>query len=343
MRDAQSLLEQVLSYAAPGAGAGSAGALIDESLLQEILGVAERKVLYDLSNAVVQGDGKKCVELVADVVAQGWDIPRLSRELAEHFRNLLVVRLTQESPSSSFSRLLDLPDQEVGELKRQATGLSVDTLLDYFRFMARGDEEVARSAYPRFALETVLVRLATLPKAAPIAEILERLEKMERRLSGGAGHNRLRRGGEERAAAEKPEPEEGPPESGSAENGAEEVWRKFVAFVMREKKILGSHLEQVRPLEMPPGPLKIGVGERYHFTYLQDPENMALLKELAGRFFSQEVAVGITSLGSRKPELKNGGQGIGDAPKAESDSGGDIVKEALRIFGGSVRGIKRET
>ncbi|MBI1994725.1 MAG: DNA polymerase III subunit gamma/tau, partial [Deltaproteobacteria bacterium] len=230
MRDAQSLLEQVLSYAAPGAGAGKAGAMIDESLLQEILGVAERKVLYDLSNAVVQGDAKRCVELVADVVVQGWDIPRLSRELVEHFRNLLVVRLTQESPSSSFSRLLDLPDQEVGDLKRQATELSVDTLLDYFRFMARGDEEVARSAYPRFALETVLVRLATLPKAAPIAEVVERLERMERRLSGGAGHNRPRPGGEERAAAEKAEPEGQPPESGSAENGTEEVWRKFVAW-----------------------------------------------------------------------------------------------------------------
>ena len=343
MRDAQSLLEQVLSYAAPGAGAGNAGAMIDESLLQEILGVAERKVLYDLSNAVLQGDAKRCVELVADVVVQGWDIPRLSRELVEHFRNLLVVRLTQDSPSSSFSRLLDLPDQEVGELKVQATELSADTLLDYFRFMARGDEEVARSAYPRFSLETVLVRLATLPKAAPIAEIVERLEKMERRLSGGAGHNRPQPGGEERAAAEKAEPEGQPPESGSAENGTEEVWRKFVAFVMKEKKILGSHLEQVHPLEMPPGPLKIGVGERYHFTYLQDPENMALLKELARRFFSQEVAVAITSLGARKPELKNGGQGGGDPPKAESDSGGDIVKETLRIFGGSVRGIKRET
>ncbi|MFQ5903156.1 MAG: DNA polymerase III subunit gamma/tau, partial [Candidatus Binatia bacterium] len=167
MRDAQSLLEQILSYAVPSAEEEKAGAQIDERLLQDILGIAERRILYDLSEAVTQGDAKRCVDLVADVMVQGRDIARLSRELVEHFRNLLVVRLAQdqrretrdhEPESSGVSRLLDLPDQEIEDLRRQVSELPVDTLMDYFRFMAEGDGEVARSPYPRFALETALVR-----------------------------------------------------------------------------------------------------------------------------------------------------------------------------------------
>ncbi|MGH7844796.1 MAG: DNA polymerase III subunit gamma/tau, partial [Candidatus Binatia bacterium] len=46
MRDAQSLLEQVLSYAGPAAGQGQAHQEIDERMLGDILGITQRKVLY---------------------------------------------------------------------------------------------------------------------------------------------------------------------------------------------------------------------------------------------------------------------------------------------------------
>lgn len=349
MRDAQSLLEQILSYAVPSSGEEKAGAVIDESVLHDILGIAERKILYDLSGAVIQGDAKKCVESVGEIMVQGQDIARLSRELVEHFRNLLVVRLAQEhkmetgdAGAASFGRLMDLPDQEIEDVKRQASEVSADTLMDYFRFMAAGDEEVARSAYPRFALETVLVRLATLPKTVPITEILDRLEKMERKLSRGERPGPPPQPKRDLPAVEPAKSESAPPDSTSEGKDKEEVWKKFVAFVMREKKVLASHLERVRPLEIPPGPLKIGVEERYHLSYLQDPENLSSLKDLARRFFSQEVAVGITAVGPQRAEAKNEAGHPADPSGSYNDKGNDLVNETLRIFGGSVRGVKRE-
>ena len=345
MRDAQSLLEQILSYAVPSAGDEKTQVQIDEVLLQDILGIAERRVLYDLSGAVIQGDAKRCVELVGDVMARGQDIARLSRELVEHFRNLLVVRLAQdrkrdpkdsEPLSSLFDRLLDLPDQEIADLKGQVSELSVDILTDYFSFMAEGDEGVARSPYPRFALETALVRLATLPKAVPITDILHRLEMMEKRLSRGENPKGVEPSREESRPGEQAKIEGTSRSSAGGENNGEdhkeEVWKKFVAFVMTEKKVLASHLERVRPLGISPGQLKIGVEERYHLGYLQDAENLSSLKELACRFFSREVAVGITSVppGKREPrgEVANGSSPL-------------IVREAVRIFGGSVKEIKK--
>ena len=47
-----------------------------------------------MSAAVIAGDAQRCIELVAEVVHQGRDINRLSRDLVEHFRNLLVARLS---------------------------------------------------------------------------------------------------------------------------------------------------------------------------------------------------------------------------------------------------------
>jgi len=345
MRDAQSLLEQVLSYAVPSDREEKRPVEIDETLLQDILGLTERKVLYDLSMAVIQGDAKRCVELVADVMAQGRDMSKLSRELVEHFRNLLVFRIVGEkgaekesvqTSSSPFGRLVDLPDQEIQDIKQQVSGLSADTLMDYFRFMAEGDEEVARSPYPRFALEAALVRLATLPKAMSVGEVLQRLEGLERRLSDGAKSAPLPNRREE-ARIENPAQESGPMPAAFPE-GKEDVWKKFVAYVMREKKFLASHLEQVRPLELPPGRLMIGVGERHHLHYLQDPENLSSLKEFAGRFFSGEVAVMVTPMPPAPSGTRE--EPVGLARPAEESR--DMVKETLRIFGGAIKGIKRE-
>jgi len=340
MRDAQSLLEQIISYAAPTAAEEKVQ--IDEGLLQDILGIAERRVLYDLSEAVIQGDAKRCLDLVADVVVRGQDIGRLSRELVEHFRNLLVVRLMRDQGREDekrglgapvFSPLLDLPDQEIGDLEQQVSELSVDTLMDYFRFMVEGDEEVARSPYPRFSLETALVRLASLPKTMPIAEVLNRLEALEARLSE-TPRRELHFDQEQGPGMAGPRSPSEPSEKGSKA----EVWKKFIAFVMKEKKGLGSHLEQVRPLELPPGKLTIGAEEKYHLSYLQDAENLSLLQDFARRFFSGEVTVAVTRTTSKR-EGKNGGTGTSGIKDTEND----VVQEALRIFGGSIKGIKRET
>jgi DNA polymerase-3 subunit gamma/tau len=342
MRDAQSLLEQVLSYAGPTEGTKGSTIEVDERLLQDILGIAERKTLHGLCAAVLDGKPGRCVELVAEVTSSGMDLTRLSQELVEHFRNLLVARLALPTQSSMSGLLFDLHDQEIEELKRQVTGISVESLMDYFRVMSEGDEDVARSPYPRFALETTLVRLATLPKSMAITEALDRLENLERRISAG-GEMEASPPNEEilqdPGATQVVSRTESPPSDDSAAQDKGEVWRQFVAFVMKEKKFLASHLEQVRPLEFPPGPLKIGVEDRHHLSYLQDRENLSMLKDFANRFFSSDVKVVISSSAIKSPDAVQ----ASDLSKTVTGGGGDVVQEALRIFGGSIKEVKERS
>ena len=334
MRDAQSLLEQVLACAAPGSETGGAPA-VDESLLQDILGLAQRRLLYDLSAAVFQGDARRCVEIVAEAAAQGRDLGRLSRDLVEHFRNLMVARLSGEKAAATGS-LLDLPDQEIADLVAQAQELSLETLLDYFDFMAAGDEEVARSAHPRFALETAVIRLATLPKTLPVSELLERLEELEGRFSGTA-----------RPAATRPKETAAPVQPAAAPSAKfeagvggdkDDAWQGFVAFVGREKKFLASHLQPCTVLELGPGRLKIGVSERHHMSYLDDADNLSTLKSLAKQFFSADMSLTLTPLAADAE-----GQAGAVTPAGQGEERSPMVNEALRIFGGSVRSVRKQT
>jgi len=340
MRDAQSLLEQVLACVQPGSEKRNES-VVDERVLEEILGLAERQVLYDLSNAVIQGNARQCIELIAKIVVEGRDLGRLSRDLVEHFRNLLVVRLAKADAKEAEAvagQLLDLPDQEIEDLRTQVADISTETLLDYFDFMAIGDEEVNRSANPRFPLETVLVRLATLPKTLPVTQLLERLEKLEKRLPRA-----------ERLDSASVQAEVTPTPQGVASAALvagvppadkENLWQSFVSFVGREKKFLASHLTAGSALELPPGQLKIAVAERHHLNYLQDPDNLSLLKNLAKRFFGDDVAVHITAVSSETLGHKD--ETTRNESMSQGGEGSAMVKEALRIFGGSIKTVRRE-
>jgi DNA polymerase-3 subunit gamma/tau len=379
MRDAQSLLEQILARAVSADGAG--GTLVDELLLKDVLGLTERKLLYDLSQAILGSDPRRCVELVGEAAFQGSDVCRLSRDLVEHCRNLLVARLLSDkrpqggkSPQNdSRNQLLEIPESEVAELMAQVANVSVDTLVDYFDFMAAGDEEVARSPNPRFALETVLVRLATLPQSFPAAQILDRLEKLEQQFKTepkpypsakkeAAPTMQIADGAPPPATfaatasspPERRDPGVKPAEvimavsSASGEGDKvsrasappEQRWQEFVTFVGKEKKFLASHLESGTPLNLPPGQLRVGVSERHHLNYLQDAENLAALVGLARRFFSNDtISVAFTLAASEEaPKQPQAGPSAGTGGREHSE----IVNEALRIFGGSVRSVRRE-
>jgi len=354
MRDAQSLLEQVLACAAPE-GTKGAPSSVDEVLLQDILGLAERKVLYEISNAVIRGDAKRCIELVAEVVVQGCDVCRLSRDLVEHFRNLIVTRLAAGKTDQTGRQLLDIPDQEITDLSTQVASLSVEILLDYFDFMAAGDEEIARSANPRFALEATLVRLSTLPQTFPAGQLLERLEKLEQRLKGEAKPHVSP--AKEMLAPIRVSPNVtrpvAPPSQAQTETLKAEtvkieassnadkdtVWQEFIAFIGKEKKFLASHLESCTALELPPGQLKIGVADRHHLNYLQDAEILAALGGLAKRFFSADVSLSVTAAPDGMAKTARREDGETSVPAAENS---EMVKEALRIFGGSIRSVRRE-
>lgn len=349
MRDAQSLLEQVLACAQPSADA-KAAITIDEVVLQDVLGLAQRRVLYELSAAVIGGDAQRCVELIAEVAHQGRDLNRLSRDLVEHFRNLLVARLAgprgavATGKDGSAGQLLDLPDQEISDLSAQVAATTVETLLDYFDFMAAGDEETARAATPRFALESTLIRLARLPKTLPVDELIERLERLEGKISSPlkplSDTPRIvpvaRTAPPSLPAAAPVDVHSGIVSDGDSTSG----WRAFVSFVGKEKKFLASHLESAIALELPPQNLIVGVNERHHLSFLQDSDNLATLKELAKRFFGAEVAVQITSLASGG-SLEAVEQTLSPPPRS-ADERSEIVKEALRIFGGSIRNVRKD-
>jgi hypothetical protein len=127
------------------------------------------------------------------------------------------------------------------------------------------------------------------------------------------------------------------PATAQAQN-KNETWKNFVAFVMKDKKFLGSYLENVQPLEVSSNQLKIGVGDRRYLGYLQDVENLNTLKDFARRFFSSDIAVTVAALTAAATEAESGA-----VTARRADPLSDMTEEVVRVLGGSIKEVKRNT
>jgi DNA polymerase-3 subunit gamma/tau len=171
VRDSQSLLEQVTAFA---------GSEISDEALREILGVADRTVLYDMAEAIIERQPARCLELADQLYRYGYDVRRLCRDLLEHARNVMVAKLFDDE-----TLLADVPPGEIARVRAQATRRSADDLQRMFRILLETDEEVARSLHPQLVLEMAVVRLASIEPLVPMDEIVAKLEALETRLTGG--------------------------------------------------------------------------------------------------------------------------------------------------------------
>jgi len=81
---------------------------------------------------------------------------------------------------------MDLTEDEISEVKSQAEGSSLETLLLLFDLLVAGEQAMAHSNQPRLVLEMTVAKMAQLKPVVPIPEILAQLKELESRLAGSA-------------------------------------------------------------------------------------------------------------------------------------------------------------
>jgi DNA polymerase-3 subunit gamma/tau len=174
MRDAMSLLDQVIAYGATK---------ITSEVVAKVLGVADRAVLHDLTSAVLSGDAGKALDVLDQVSRQGFDMVHLWKDLMRHVRNLVVAKVCSETQARE---LLDLAEEEAADVLSLAQKSDADDLTRIFTGLSRGFDDIVKSGQVRSNLELTLVRLARRPPLLPLDELLSRLGELEKRLATGA-------------------------------------------------------------------------------------------------------------------------------------------------------------
>ena len=165
IRDSLSLLDQILSFSMEK---------ITETQVQEILGFVDRRIIFDVGWAVVGNQVKKLLELVGEVYEFGYDLKQFLKDLIDHFRNMLLIKMGYDQ-----GPLLDLPREEISEIKEKVSEVSLDYLQDGLHFLIQSEGDLRRAPQPRLALEMILLRTARLREIIPIDNLLAKLDLIQ--------------------------------------------------------------------------------------------------------------------------------------------------------------------
>jgi len=335
MRDAQSLLDQVIAFA---------GKTVRDEDVVAALGIADRKVLYAVGDAIVSRNPSRALELLSELHVFGYDLRRFARDLLEHCRDLAVARIV---PSAEL--LPDLPDEERAEVTRQAQQMSSEDLDRAFRLLLQTEAEVARVPYPKLVLELALIKLATLTPVVALEELLDRLGELERGLpagDGSPGGSRPLSATTPPAARPAPRPtaeraaptsSEAAPHGSTASAPRGGSWRDFVAFVGKEKVTLLPYVQISEPPAVDGPVLALRVPRGYYYDYLA--QHTDLVQELAARFFGRSFRVTVTGTDAAEPE-RAAAEPESPAALQAAALGNPVVRAAVEILGGEVQEVK---
>ena len=326
MRDAQSLLDQVIAYC---------GNKIENDSVEEILGVVGRTTLEKLVESLIKKDPIKLIEIVQKIITDGKDLNFLCRDLAEYLRNLMMVKLSNKPEA-----FLDIQVCNLQILQDQSKAFHVDELQQMFSVLSRTEAEMKRSSLAEMIFEMSILRLADIRPFHRIDDMIEALNsfKEEAKLPVVLPITPINSVRDELINRESVEltPDQ---HSDLSSN-----WEQIKQEICARKTVFNHYLAQCKVLAFNEASLDLGFIDAITLDQVKSPENLQLVKDAVKLVCNREISVTLAVSDQAKvPVTNSSSSGLASKAKKPNSlnqnrdkSETKIIRDALDVFGGEV-------
>ncbi len=158
MRDALSSLDQLISFK---------GDKVTEEDALGVFGLVSRRALEDLAGAILKGDTAAILSSIEMFDSAGKNMRRLSGELLQHFRNLVVLQALGPN-----SKSLEATPDQIRVLEAQAKGIDPGRVFRVCDQLAEMEDKLRYVLSVRTLIEMSLIRASRLATTATVDELL---------------------------------------------------------------------------------------------------------------------------------------------------------------------------
>ena len=170
LRDALSLLDQCVSRSKT----------VDEAVVAEAAGLAGREYLYELSQAVLSGNGGLGLSLIDRLYNASRDMERLCAEMIDFYRNLMIIKSVANP-----GELIVAPPSELARLKQEADGYELTAVLHAMDTLQQTLERLKGGVSRRVEMEMAMLRLCSPELDTSVDSLLRRIKALESAVKGG--------------------------------------------------------------------------------------------------------------------------------------------------------------
>jgi DNA polymerase-3 subunit gamma/tau len=161
MRDALSLLDRLLSV-------GEKHITLD--LIEQTLGMPKAQSIFELAQSIGEGDVKGALEGADKLMNGGLSADTLVASMADHFRNLLILRTC-----GAESNLVEVAGISIDDLATQAGKFEPVVLTQDIAILEELRRNLRTTQAGRALLDATLVRLALAEQFATVDELIGRV------------------------------------------------------------------------------------------------------------------------------------------------------------------------
>ncbi len=158
MRDAQSLLDQLLAFG---------GDRLTADQVHQLLGTAGDERIVALAEAILNHDAKKSLDLLDEAVVGGLQLGELVDQLMAYWRDLMVVHC-----GGTEGRDLSVPSRHHEALRRQAA-TSLDSVLAGLDVLSTTKARLRGTNHGRTLVEMALVRLSRMQDLVALPQLAQ--------------------------------------------------------------------------------------------------------------------------------------------------------------------------
>ncbi len=159
LRDALSLLDQLIVFS---------GGTITLEAVRLMLGVMNIEAVADFADALAEGDIASGLEQINRLMQAGTDLKRFNRELVEHLRNLMLLKVNPHS-----RELADMTAEAQERLQEQAARMELGAIVNFLKVFSGVDYNLKVSPYGQLPLEIALMECLLRPAAPAVAPVRE--------------------------------------------------------------------------------------------------------------------------------------------------------------------------
>ena len=139
---------------------------VDETSVRKMLGIADRSKILQLLGFILQGDQKKSIESIRQMINEGIEATNLKNDILE-----LIYFILQKKNLGDFESDLSISESELEMIDLISKDVSTSTLILFWQFTLKAISEDELLANPMLGLEMLVIRLLHL-KGMPSYEDL---------------------------------------------------------------------------------------------------------------------------------------------------------------------------
>ena len=337
MRDAQSLLDQLLAFG---------GDRLTADGVHQLLGTAGDERILGLVDAILTGDHKRTLDLLDEACVSGLQLGELVDQLLAYWRDLMVVQC-----GGIEGRDLSVPARHHETLRRHAQAVSLDAILAGLDVLSATRMRLRGSNHARILVEMALIRLGRLNDLTSLTQLASWLGQMrlDPRAAGGGpptGQLGASRASSAAAAEEvKKKPLAGP-ESGPltlSEANWPLLWQQIATAL---GPIATSQLSKANPPAII-GPntlvFRFPAGYTKEREYASQPERLARLEEVLSRAIGQTCIVRIEEVSGSEnvsqPVLESRSTVPSSRSLKEEVEKIPLIRRAVEVLGATIQRV----